>query len=129
MRTNCINGSRHICGKVLQILPDGLVVDSGYTSLVDPHFNKSWRVAGTASVTRDPAVVEANMPGAPCVGLVFLTDIPKRPAVKLYDYVTIRGYHAGSYSYSPLRGIQKTIRKFAARLPTAVALNLKAGQK
>ena len=27
MRAACINGRRSICGKVLQILPDGLVVD------------------------------------------------------------------------------------------------------
>ena len=128
IRTTCINGCRHICGQVLQILPDGLVVDSGYTTLMNPPLNKSWLVRGTVSVTRDPAAIEANSPGAPCIGLIFLTDLPKKPAVNLYDYVTIQGYPAGQSTYVPVPGVQKLIRKFAVRLPTAVRLNLNAEQ-
>src|ERR1035441_6430075 len=33
IRTRCIQGRRHVCGRVLQITPSGLVVDSGYTGL------------------------------------------------------------------------------------------------
>ena len=34
MRTVCIQGRRSICGKILQVLPEGLVVESGYTNLL-----------------------------------------------------------------------------------------------
>ncbi len=34
-------GRRHICGRVTQITAEGLVVDSGYVSLLDPPFNQS----------------------------------------------------------------------------------------
>ncbi|MDB6110920.1 MAG: hypothetical protein JWR69_2670 [Pedosphaera sp.] len=129
IRTECINGRRFICGKVVQITKEGLVVESGYTSLTRPPLNQSWVVPGTVSVTSDPHGVEGNSPGTPCFGLVFLTDIPKRPAVKPYDFVVIQAYPAGQYVYTPVPTVQKTIRRFAAGLPTAVALNLKAGEK
>ena len=32
IRTDCIQGRRLICGRVLKIFPDGLIVDSGYTN-------------------------------------------------------------------------------------------------
>ena len=129
IRTACVQGRRVICGKVMQILPDGLVVESGYTSLLNPPFNKSWRVSGTASVARDAHAVEMNTPGAPCIGLVFLTHYPKRPAIKLYDYVTILAYPAGQYAYTPVPAVKKTIRRFAASLTAAVKLNLAGDSK
>jgi hypothetical protein len=128
-RTACINGRRFICGRVVQMQPDGLVVDSGYATLMRPPFNQSWVVPGNVSVNRDAAAVEENRAGAPCIGLVFLTDIPKRPAVKLYDYVTIQGYPAGSYTYKPVPGVEKKIRRFAAGVPTAVKLTLESSGK
>src|SRR5690242_16782594 len=33
IRTACINGRRYVCGKVLQIVPEGIVVDSGFSVL------------------------------------------------------------------------------------------------
>jgi hypothetical protein len=129
VRNECINGRRFICGKVLEITKEGVVVESGYTSLTRPPLNQSWLVPGTVSVTPDPHAVEVNSPGTPCFGLVFLTDIPKRPTVKPYDYVVIQAYPAGQYVYTPVPTVQKTIRRFAAGLPTAVALNLRAGEK
>jgi hypothetical protein len=124
IRTACINGRRAVCGKVIKILPDGLVVDSGYTGLLEAPFNQSWVVTGGASLSRDPKVMELNKPASTCVGLVFLTDIPKRPAVKLYDYVVLQAYPAGQFIYVPVAGVQKTIRKFSAGIDTAVKLNL-----
>jgi hypothetical protein len=124
VRTACIQGRRVICGKVLQILPNGLVVESGYTRLMNPPFNKSWRISGTVSVSRDAGAVELNTAGTPCIGLVFLTNYPKRPAVKLYDYVSILGYPAGPYTYVPVPTVKKTIRRFAASLENAVNLNM-----
>ena len=124
LRAVCLSGERHICGRVLQILPHGLVVESGYTNLLDPHYVQAWRVPGTAAIPRHLAPVEPDTPGAPCVGLVYVTDLPKRPAVKLYDYVTIRAYPAGQHAYAPVPGVSRTLRQFAVRLSTAVKLNL-----
>ncbi len=126
IRTDCIQGRRLICGRVLTVSADGLVVDSGYTDLLRPPLTQSWVVPGTATASRDPAVLELNEPGTPCIGPVFLTDIPKRPKVNNYDYVIIMGYPAGQYAYSPAPGVEKTIRKFSAGLDTAVRLKLQA---
>ena len=89
LRTQCIEGRRYIAGRVLHVLPEGLVVDSGFSRLLSPPFNRSWVVSGTASVSRDASAVEERKPDAVCIGPVLLTNIPKRPAVKTYDYVVI----------------------------------------
>lgn len=123
IRTRCIEGRRFIAGRVVQVTTDGLVVDSGYSQLLSPPFNHSWVVRGTASVTRDPHAVEAKKPDAVCVGLVLLSNIPKRPPVKLYDYVVLHGYPAGEHAYVPVAGVEKTIRRFSASLERAVELN------
>ena len=34
LRAQCIQERRIICGKIVKILPDGIVVDSGYTNLM-----------------------------------------------------------------------------------------------
>ena len=124
IRAACIEGRRLICGKVLKVLPDGLVIDSGYTDLLRSPLTESWVVSSTVSASRDTASLELNQPGTPCYGVVFLTDIPKRPKVKTFDYVILMGYPAGQYDYSPAPGIQHTIRKFCAGLDTAVRMRL-----
>ncbi len=127
LRLQCIQGRRYICGRVVQILPDGLVVDSGYSALLKPPFNQSWVVRGNVSVTRSPSLIEERKPDAVCVGLVFLSNFPKRPPVKNYDYVVIHGYPAGEHEYSPVPGVKKSLRRFSASLERAVSANLKAG--
>lgn len=129
IRTACINGRRYICGQVLQITPRGLVVDSGYTNLMRRELKGAWLVRGNVSANRPLNFVEGNAPDAICAGLVFLTDIPKRPAVKLYDYVAIEAYPAGHYRYAPVPNVDKTIRRFSVGLLTAVVLNLDAGER
>lgn len=129
IRTACIEGRRYICGRVVQVTADGLVVDSGYSRLLAHPFNQSWVVRGTASIERDASAVEGKKPNSVCVGLVFLSNIPRRPAVKNYDYVVIHGYPAGEYSYVPVAGVQKTIRRFSASLERAVQVNLDREQK
>jgi uncharacterized repeat protein (TIGR03806 family) len=62
------------------------------------------------------------------VGLVLLTDLPKRPAVHPYDYVALHGYPAGHYDYVPAPGVTKTIRRFSGGLETAVRLILKSSE-
>lgn len=129
IRNECIQGRRLICGKVLKIFPDGLVVDSGYTDLLRPPLTESWVVPGTVPAHRNPAVLELNEPGTPCIGLAFLTDIPKRQPVKQFDYVILMAYPAGQYVYTPAPNVKKTIRKFSAGLETAVRLNLQSEKK
>jgi hypothetical protein len=128
VRTECIEGRRLVCGKVLKVLPEGLVVDSGYSDLLRQPLMESWVIPGTASANRNSASIELKQPGAPCVGWIFLTDIPKRPKVKNFDYVVIMAYPAGQYVYSPAPNMTKTIRRFSAGLDTAVKLSLQAGQ-
>lgn len=122
IRAACIEGRRLVCGKVLKVFPDGLVIESGYTDLLRPPLTESWVVPGTVSASRNTTSLELNQPGTPCFGLVFLTDIPKRPKVKAFDYVILMGYPAGQYEYSPAPGVRHQIRKFSAGLDTAVRL-------
>jgi hypothetical protein len=128
IRTDCINGRRLICGKVLKIVPDGLVVDSGYTDLLRPPLTRSWVVPKSVSASRNPVALELKEPGTPCIGLAFLTDIPPKPKVKIFDYVIIMAYPAGQYVYTPVPNVEKTIRTFSAGLDAAVKLNLQAGE-
>jgi hypothetical protein len=129
VRAACVEGRRYICGRVVQVTPQGLVVDSGFTSLLKPPLHTSWVVPPNVSATRDPNAVEGHAPDAPCIGLVFVTDIPKKPAVSLNDYVVLHAYPAGQYVYTPVAPVQKTIRRFSAGLDTAVKLSPEAAQK
>jgi len=129
LRMTCIEGRRYISGRVLQILPEGLVVDSGYSALLNPPFNQSWVVRANVSVSRSPGQIEEKKPDAVCVGLVLLSDIPKRPAVKNFDYVVIHGYPAGQYAYAPVPGVRKSIRRFSASLEHAVTASMSGGEK
>jgi hypothetical protein len=125
IRMNCIQGRRLICGRVLKVTPTGLVIDSGYTDLLRPPLGQSWVIPGTVTASRDPNVLERNEPGAPAIGLVFLTDIPKRGGKpKNFDFVVLIGYPAGQYIYTPVPGVEKPIRRFAAGLASAVKLIL-----
>jgi hypothetical protein len=128
-RAACVNGRRCICGKVIKIVPEGLIVESGYTALMEPPFTGAWVIPGGALVKRDSKLIERDEPASPCIGTVLLTDFPRRPAVKLYDYVLLQGYPAGEYLYTPVPGVQKPIRKFAGGLETAVRLKLETAGK
>src|SRR6516165_10374212 len=52
VRATCIQTRRQVCGKVLKILPEGLVVDSGYTNLDQPPLNRSWLQPGAVATGR-----------------------------------------------------------------------------
>jgi len=133
IRAECLQGRRIICGKILKVLPGGLVVDSGYTNLLRPPFNKSWLISGTVTASRPASLVESHEPESVCVGVVFLTDVPKsrgagaRP--KPYDYVSLLGYPAGQYTYTSVGTVQKTVRRFSANLLKATNLNFEAAEK
>jgi hypothetical protein len=125
IRADCVQGRRIICGRIMKILPEGLVVESGYTNLMRPPLDKSWLIPGTVEAARAANLVEATEPGSVCVGLVFLTSLPKSRLAKprAYDYVVIQAYPAGQYTYTSVGTIQRTVRRFSATLATAVKLN------
>lgn len=126
IRADCINSRRCICGKVIKIVPEGLIVESGYIALMEPPFAGAWVIPSGALVNRDSKLIERSEPASPCIGTVLLTDFPRRPAVKLYDYVLLQAYLAGEYLYTPVPGVEKQIRKFAGGLDTAVKIKLAA---
>ena len=125
VRDDCIQGRRIICGRILKILPEGLVVDSGYTNLMRPPLNKTWLIPGTVQTERATNLVEGREPGCVCVGLVFVTDLPKSRSAKphRYDYVVVQAYPTGHYTYTSVGTIQRTVRRFAAKLASAIQTN------
>lgn len=129
IRADCIAGRRCICGKIMKILPEGLVVESGYTNLLREPLTRSWLVPGTVTTSRPEKLVESGIPGTPCVGTVLLTDYPKSRKLKpkAYDYVIIEGYPTGQHTYHSVGTVQKTVRRFSAQLATAVAWHLAEG--
>ena len=129
IRNACINGRRRICGRVVQMVPEGLVVESGYTNLLRPELSHSWVAPRTVVATRPSNLVEENAPESLCVGLVFVTDIPKKPSVGLYDYVILSAYPAGEFVYTPVPTVKRTIRRFSVGLLTAIKLNFDSAGK
>ena len=101
-------------------------MESGYTALMHPPFTGSWLIPSGALVNRDSKLIERDEPASPCIGTVLLIDFPKRPTVKLYDYVLLQAYPAGEYLYTPVPGVEKQIRKFAGGLDTALKLKIAA---
>jgi hypothetical protein len=129
LRTRCIDKRRSICGKILRIFPNGILVESGYTNLVRGTLTKSWLVPGSVVASRAQNLVETREPGAMCVGTVFLTDLPPRGKPHQYDYVIIAGYPTGEFTYTSVGTIQKTVRRFSANLDKAVNANLDAAEQ
>ena len=123
VRMDCIRARRIICGKVMKVLPDGLVIESGYTNLMRAPLNKSWLIPGTVVSTRPTDLVEANEPDAVCVGLVFLADLPKsrgKPKKpRLYDYVNLEAFPMGTHTYTSIGTVQHTVRRFTTKLSDA----------
>jgi hypothetical protein len=123
--TTCLNARRSICGKILRIFPNGLLVESGYTNLLREPLTKSWLVPGSVVASLAQNLVESKEPGALCVGTLFLTDLP-RGKPKQYDYVILAGYPTGEFTYNSVGSVRKTVRRFSANLDKAVQANLAA---
>lgn len=124
VRAACIEGRRCICGRVVQVTPAGLVVDSGYASLLEPPLNRSWLTPATAAPVRAGNLVEKATPDALAVGLVLLTDFPRRKVVQVNAYVALHGYPAGQADFVPVPGVTNRLRRFAGGLETAVRLRM-----
>ena len=127
VRMDCIQNRRMIAGKIVKLLPDGLVVDSGYTNLMRAPLNSSWLIPGTGTAARPANLVEANQPDAICVGLVFVADLPKSRGAsakpKLFDYVCLEGFPVGQYTYTSVGDLQRTVREFTTKLQNATRWN------
>jgi|GEM_PF-2029318 len=120
IRTQCLEGRRTICGKILRILPEGLLIEAGYTNLLREPLTKSWLLSATVVASPAHGLVESKEPGAICVGTVLLTDAPRgKPHV--YDYVILCGYPTGETTYTSVGTLKKTARRFSANLDKAVA--------
>ena len=128
LRAQCIAQRRSICGKIVRILPNGILVESGYTNLARAPLTKSWLIPGTVTAARGENLVETREAGTMCLGTVFLTDLP-RGKPHQYDYVVIAGYPTGEFSSSSVGSVQKTVRRFSANLDKAVRTNLAAAQE
>jgi hypothetical protein len=130
-RAACIQTRRRICGKIVKVLPEGLVVDSGYTNLMREPLTRSWLMPGTVEAARPANLVEDNQPGSVCVGLVFLKDIPKGPGAKpkVYDYVNIEAFPGGPHTYASVGELQRTVRGFSSKLAKSVEWKLGEGKK
>jgi hypothetical protein len=128
LRASCLDGRRSICGKILRVFPNGLLVESGYTNLLREPLTKSWLVPGTVVASRAENLVESKEAGAICVGTVFITNLP-RGKPKQFDYVILAGYPCGEFAYSSVGSVRKTVRRFSANLDKAVQLILPPGQE
>jgi hypothetical protein len=128
LRGLCIQERRCICGRVLAVQTNGLVIDSGYANLLRNELKGNWHFPGTVVAARDPHLVEDQTPGSICVGQIFLTDLPRKRRAKVkinvYDYVVIEGYPAGEYTYISAEKLPHTVRRYACGLETAVKLRL-----
>ena len=103
------------------------MIDSGFTNLLRTPLNGSWLAPSTVSAARSHNLVEGHEPDTLCVGLIFLTNLPKSRGAKprLYDYVMIEGYPAGQFTYESVGNVKRTVRKFSANLHAAVNWNIK----
>jgi len=129
VRQDCIDGRRMICGKILKVLPEGLMVESGYPDLMRTLVTDSWLVPGIVTAARAPNLIESRVPGAICVGTVLVTDLPRLRLKKTpqpFDYVILTAYPAGEATYTSVGTVQKTVRHFTGNL--AAAVNFKVAQ-
>jgi hypothetical protein len=128
LRVKCIYERRSICGKILRIFPDGLLIECGYTNLLRESLTSSWLLPQTVVASRADNLVESTEPNALCIGTVFLTDLP-RGKPHQYDYVVISGYPMGQYNYRSVGSVTKTVRRFSASLESAIKWNFAEAQK
>jgi hypothetical protein len=61
IRLDCIQKRRTFCGKILKVLPDGLVIDSGYTNIMRDPLNHSWLVPGSVKAEQATNLASSNL--------------------------------------------------------------------
>ena len=127
IRAACVQARRCVCGRVLKVFPNGVLVESGYPTLLREDLHGAWHLPHTVVAHPAAHLVERNEPDAICVGTVFLTDLPKprgakKEHIEPYDYVVLHSYPAGYCSYSSVGSIKHLVRRFSGGLETAVRL-------
>jgi hypothetical protein len=131
LRAKCLEERRCVSGRVLKVFPNGVLVESGYPSLLRDSLHGAWHVPGTVIAARPSNLIETDEPDSICVGTVFLTDLPKMRGgksehIEPYDYVVLHSYPAGNYTYTSVANVAHTVRRFSGGLETAVKLILEA---
>lgn len=131
VRMEVIQNRRIICGKILKVLPEGIVVDSGYTNLMRAPLDQSWLIPGAVVASRATNYVETSQPNSVCVGLVFVTDLPKSRGAKpqVYDYVNLEGFPVGVRTYTAVGALQRTVREFTTKLQNAAMWNFEQSEQ
>src|SRR5215471_4996233 len=115
LRAICLQNRRCVCGRVLKVFPNGVLVESGYPSLLRDSLHGAWHLPGTVIAERATNLVEKLEPDSMAIGTVFLTDLPRLRGAKIqpYDYVVLHSYPAGEYTYTSVGDIQHTVRRFS----------------
>jgi hypothetical protein len=112
--------ARLIAGKVLQKLPNGLLVDSGVYEMPS---DGGGQIYSGERVYHGKAIFFLNSPSQydeavrrnRYVGLVLLVDFSRYSDAVDDDLIKALAYPVGEYSYTTSQGAQKTIRKFSAK--------------
>ena len=131
IRKACIEDRRRVCGRIVKVLPEGLVIDSGYTNLMRELVPRSWLIPSTVQASRPANLIEEKQPEAMCVGLVFLTDIPKGQGAKptVNDYVNVEAFPIGPHTYVSVGELKRTVRGFSFKLAKSVDWRLANDKK
>lgn len=117
-----IDSSRTVAGKVIQKLPDGLLVDSGAEVMAEVGKTEFTYGKYSVSSVTHTGVGEGNQPGTTCLGLVLLQDHPRYSDMVDGAYVKVIAYPIGQYQYTTVQNASKTVRKFSADLDRAFAI-------
>lgn len=110
-----IQRSRTISGKIIQKIPEGLLVDSGREDIDQVgHTDVEFNARGDMSTSKTVTLQEGDTAGALCLGLVLLADHPRYNQLVDDNVVVVLAYPDGQFSYKAVSGGQKTVRKFTA---------------
>jgi hypothetical protein len=101
LKGDLIKESRTISGKVIQKIPEGLLVDNAWSSYV-------------TETIREPS------PATEYTSLCLLIDYPEYDQTVDGDYIHILAYPAGQYVYTTVNNSQKTVRKFTVDFQKAI---------
>jgi hypothetical protein len=113
LKKNFAQGSRTISGRIIQKIPEGLLVDSGREDIDEVgHKDIEFDSQGNMATSLTTTVQEGDTAGATCLGLVLLEDHPRAAELVDDNVVVTIGYPDGQFSYKAVSGGQKTIRKF-----------------
>ena len=125
VRWDCIQNRRIICGKILK----GAAGWAGRAQRIHQpdaapveFFMACARRGDGRSAPQILSRTISRMPFASA--WLFLTDLPKKPVARAYDYVNLTGFPTGQYTYTSVGDVQRTVRRFSAKLDKAVQWNL-----